>query len=127
MNEQLQTTVNEILVRSLETFDKGSEWLAGEVPEVVEQLLLWHMIESLIIMSIGVALFLSLFKVIPVILNELSKPFIEHSDITVNIGFIYSFIVVIVAPVMIFFNLTWIKILIAPKLYLLEYAADLVK
>ena len=127
MNEQLQNTVNEILIKSIDAFYNGVEWLAGEIPEVVSQLLLWNLASSLlwaiawIMVSISFAL--SYKKLIAQIrggrgdYEEMVLPmFTMLWGIAAIIGVFSSIHCFEIA----------LKILIAPKLYLLEYASELI-
>jgi len=42
MNEQLQTAVVEILNRAISGIDASVDFMQAELPEVIEQLLLWY-------------------------------------------------------------------------------------
>lgn len=129
MNEELQNTVNDILVRAIESFNSGADWLAGEIPDVVEQLLLWHFVESILVFFV---MTMSLMAIVAV--DVITKKFIDENENNnkddallkwwaANVA-VFPFILLVYFTVI---NMNWLKIWIAPKLYLLEYAADLIK
>lgn len=139
MTEQtptIQNTLEQTLIKSIEGIQKtGTELvdaLYQQAPEVVEQLLLWHGIESLIYCIAAI--------------SSLALPFIHYkvaSHLYQKLGFkdwkdvsgfwiptFFSSVIVFATSVgcfLTFINLKWLKIWLAPKVYLLEYLADLVK
>jgi hypothetical protein len=42
MNEQLQQAITKMIEKALSDLDAGAEFLAGEIQDVVMQLMLWH-------------------------------------------------------------------------------------
>ena len=48
MNEQLQTALAALIEKSIKAMEAGADFMAAEIPEVVQQLLLWHMTLSAI-------------------------------------------------------------------------------
>jgi hypothetical protein len=132
----IQNTLEQALIKSIEGIQKtGTELvdaLYQQAPEVVEQLLLWHGIESLI-HCIAAILFLVLpfihYRVASHLYQKLGvKDWRDESGFwipTVVSGVVvFSFVI---SGFFIFMNLKWLKIWLAPKVYLLEYLADLVK
>jgi hypothetical protein len=131
MNEQLQTTVNEMLQKSISAFEQGAEWMAGEVPEVVNQLLMWHLAKYSLISLIAVIAFVfAMVTLRSIFLNKKDDHWAWDSYGLSEAGLVAS----IAAPlsglisIVVFLEtiFTPIQILIAPKLYILEYAAKLV-
>ena len=122
--ETLEQTANEALKQIIEKATEAGNWALGEIPEVVEQLLLWHMVESLIFFTASMLLLL-------IGLIGGTFFFIKGSRNNCDEFIVMSlFFVVVLTPVGLIttsYNLEWIQILIAPKLYLIEYAADLLK
>ena len=122
MNEQLQNTVNEILQRSIEAFNKGADWMAGQIPDVIEQLLMWHATKSFILFfvafALSVAFALNIKRFYRFVRAELegAEPLVSL-PVAMSMFFLWLAIQ----------ELAWLQILIAPKLYILEYAAELVK
>ena len=46
MNEQLQQAISQLITMSLVAIDKGATFLSGQIPDVIQQLLLWKAWES---------------------------------------------------------------------------------
>ena len=142
MKAELQTTLNDVLVSVIKGAATAKDFILAETPEVVEQLLMWHWIRSFI-------LFLMLLSVFVLLVLWRRKPQTEATErrLAALEGKGYNgrsegedFIVfygrhrgklalipVTAVALMMFATLDWLQILIAPKLYLLEYAASLVK
>ena len=145
MNEQLQSTVNEILTQSMEAFNKGADWLSGEIPDVVNQLLVWHMIESIlanaILIMILITSIVSAIKIPRMARaarknNEVWTRCYEGSvmpstsyDAAVAAPYFILFVVSVIAIMSYSVGdmFVWLQILVAPKLYLLEYSIELIK
>lgn len=130
MNEELQNAIIGLINKAVEAADKGADLLTGQLPNYVMQLLMWHSWYSLILCVSGVVLW---FAVIYFDVKAFRYAYREDG------GTLDSYVVVIWgtlgllirAPlyVIIFrlLNLTWLQIWIAPKVWLVEYAASLVK
>lgn len=43
MDKQLQQAVSSLIEKSLSAFEKGADFMAAQLPDVVQQLLLWHL------------------------------------------------------------------------------------
>lgn len=132
----IQNTLEQALIKSLDGIQKtGTELvdaLYQQAPEVVEQLLIWHAVESLIQCIAAVAALSIPFAVYKVANHlyqklEVAKweeefafwlPVILTSIVSSALGLV-TFVAYI--------NIKWLKILLAPKVYLLEYLADIVK
>lgn len=147
MNEQAQQVLANMMQRALDGVDAAVDFSQAQIPDVVEQLLMWHMVESLIFFTIGVVICASMapfFKIAKraksnavedrknkepwTIFREGSNETSHEYDFIVSpFLMLISFLPIIPGFILIAPNLDWLKILIAPKLYLLEYAASLVK
>ena len=46
MNEQLQQAISQLITMSLVAIDKGATFLSGQIPDVIQQLLLWKAWQS---------------------------------------------------------------------------------
>lgn len=128
MNEVLQNTINELLVGALALAQDTGEFLAEQIPDVVMQLLWWHGIESALFMLLAIVILL-IWLPLDV---KLGKYLWRNDDVISDdfwLGYglfgsvLRGLLIVIVVRSS---NLVWLKILVAPKLYLLEYAASLV-
>lgn len=135
MNNELENTANEALRAIIDNAAAAKDFILAELPEVVQQLLMWKVAESLIWCIMGIiyaGIFLTIFiKGWRYIVKAFKDGSFEHGGylcennlepvpwiITVSSLFPLAF-----SPL--FFDLAWLQIWIAPKVYLLEYAAKL--
>ena len=133
MNEQLQGALTSLINKSLDGLDAATDVLAAELPEVITQLLLWYGVSSLIYAVIGISLIIMSIIVMKKTYDAFKKAeqqtYLKDYGGDINYGFlingIASTMLAFVGIVM--FNLTWLKIWIAPKIWLIEYAASLAK
>ena len=114
MNEQLQNAVATILERAITGIDSSVDFMQAELPEVIEQLLMWYAVKGVILTFIGFALMVPFIFVVRKITSE---------DIKILTG-IVSFLgfLIVLSNIM-----EPIQIWIAPKIWLMEYAASIVK
>lgn len=135
MNDQLQQSLSKILEQAVSGVQAGVSLLSAELPDVIHQLLMWKMIESLIWCIGGIA-----FTVVAIRwfvknlgrgkeVGRKHKPTLTHDEF----GNLAPWLPVLIFPLAsivtiacIAINITWLQILIAPKVYLIEYAASLV-
>jgi len=127
MNSELQSTLNDALVSVIEGAATAKDFILAETPEVVEQLLAWHLFKYGLLMGVGVLLLLSVGIYWRFVVKKWE--WMERNCIEVvfvvggAVGTAFATIIAFSECI----NITWLQILIAPKLYLLEYAASLVK
>lgn len=135
-----EQVLGELLNRALSGVDKAVEFSQAQIPEVVEQLLFWKMTESLIGFISGLILLLPLIYVWVKYSGKgelveegryRRKWTLTHNHHGYFDGhFLCSILVSLLMLIFILdvlINFDWLQIIIAPKLYLLEYAANLVK
>ena len=143
MTDKIENALVTVIQDAATTAKTATEFVLAELPEVAQQLLMWHAARSLLQLILGVAVFVGLvvfWRWFWVGLGEQTgesygstryKRTRSHDeygraqDSTVGAIIVTIFLSVAALPAML--NLAWLKILIAPKLYLLEYAADLIK
>lgn len=143
MNEQLETQLVEILQSVSTSVGDAKEFIITELPDVVQQVLSWYTVLSVVENIIAITL---LVLVVYMIRNMLVKP---ESMSTANVIQRLSFmkdnydekgidhspggLIAAAAAILMFavamskLNIVFLKILIAPKLWLIEYAATLGK
>ena len=123
MNEELQTAVTEIINSAI----SAKDFLVGQLPEYVAQLLMWHALYSLVWFLIGVLL-AGLTCYVDVRLYRYIKSDVlnswERFDAYALTALGSAVLMGIALSMM---NITWLKIWIAPKVWLVEYAANLVR
>ena len=143
MNDQLQQSLSQILDQAVSGVQAGVSLLSAELPDVIHQLLMWKMVESLIWCIGGIIITVVAIRWFaknsgrgkeldtehPVRLTKY-KATLTHDDLGdiahwIPVSIIPLVLVGVIASITI--NITWLKIWIAPKVYLIEYAASLVK
>lgn len=126
MNDQAQKVLIDLLQKAVTGIDSAVAFSQAQIPDVVNQLLTWNaassaMIQVASIICISITIIL-LFKM---------QSIIDDCEQNVADLFIGLFMLMLaisgVLFVMFWFNFDWLKIWLAPKLYLIEYAATLVK
>jgi len=127
MNEELQQAMLKILSKTVDTAGKATDFMVAEIPDVIQQLLVWKMWES--IFYLGIAIIVIVLWTIAEV--KVFKKIRECSNVK-DTWFLYlvpgTFVRLIpTIPVSSCLNLTWLQILVAPKLYLIEYASALIK
>ena len=143
MNEQLQNQLVEILQSVSTSVGDAKEFMIAELPDVVQQVLSWYTVLSVVENIIAIIL---LVLIMYVIRNMLIKPesmstanviqrlsFMKDNYAEKGIDHSPGVLLAAAAAVLMFavamskLNIVFLKILIAPKLWLIEYAATLGK
>ena len=127
MNEQLQAELLNLIQSVKEGAITAGQFLQSEVPDVVQQLLLWHGVHNFMIFVLW-----SIFSIITayawyrVVKHGLSD---NCGEEIIGMGGLALFptIVSLIVFVDNIIDLTWLKIWIAPKVWLLEYVTGMVK
>lgn len=126
MNEQLQNALALILGKTVTAAQAGAEFLMAELPDVIHQLLIWKAImsglQSLLAITltvVGVYGYYRLFK------WDMKNSSYGEKGFPSFLGGIAGVAVLTAAGFL--FSMDWLQILIAPKIYLIEYAASLTK
>lgn len=142
MKEELQNTLLESIDLVKEWAQKGGEFVAEQTPLVIQELLLYNFWWHLIWWTIGVIGLLALCYTFKCGLKWVKKTHEEAVEFNKNIKYSYDkksedvtgeFMFVIIAHLtglsivlpMIICNFTWLKIWLAPRLYILEYVGEL--
>lgn len=129
-NDPLKAALVEIIQKCLNGIDKGVDFLNAQLPDVIEQLLMWKMWESIAI-NLIVLIFAFLIPLVLVIRNfkkgfaELTNDEISSCGFLLLVGGVWMFLGSII--LLCVANSIWLQILIAPKIYLIEYVAELIK
>lgn len=135
MNEQLQTALAAAINKAGQGVEAGVSFLQSELPDVINQLLTWKLVSSLIYMGTTIAAILVatvlLKKGFQLAARQRNE---EDGRIGHDSGFwltfwvgVATFVVALILLAMVLNSFKWLQILIAPKLYLIEYAASLAK
>lgn len=116
-----------ILLDTLESTSSGIgkaiDFAAEQIPDVIHQLLMWKFVGSLILFSFSLILsIISFYLAYKLFEGKKGTKFYDMEPFG-----IFPFLFGLGFSLILFHNLDWIKIWVAPKLYLLEYATELVK
>lgn len=127
MNEQANKILADLLQKASNGIDAAVSFSQAQIPDVVHQLLVWNFAVSIISSLAGVFLFVAAQYLALRVFKYLRKEwegdyFTEHPEAI----FLFMLWLITLIPLG-WLNLTWLKIWLAPKLYLIEYAAHLVK
>jgi len=131
MNEQLQSALVLLIEKTLGGIDAASQLLISEMPDVIYQLLLWYGFKSAIMT-------LAAIIAIPFYIKAEIKAFNVCNDSKGSDDAVWALFLgygcvgcVVRIPVLIFLfssiSLEWLQIWMAPKIWLLEYTANLAK
>lgn len=159
MNEQAEAALAQIMQRALDGLDGAVEFSQMQLPDVVDQLLTWHLIKSLLGFSVGTVL--AIFGILLATVfrkkwadrcnqeaeearseYERGEKWTRHGGMGritstrydsivrrggyANVVFLPpAILLLLLGVVTLSVNLAWLQILIAPKLYILEYGAKL--
>lgn len=136
IGESLDKALLTILDKTVTTIDASVNFLAAEIPEIVKELLLFNLVSN----SVYVVLVLSLIglsvKVLSTTIPHWSDSSFKESKhikseaalIVRAVSSVVALLILLIPLIFVFSKVSdIIKILIAPRLYLIEYAASLVK
>lgn len=130
MNDQLQKVLADIITRVTSGADAAIQFGKEQIPEVLKQLLIWNFTFSFLIWFSATAIIIGY---IIWMLTKFRWWFKNQRSTTTELDAAITAVTIIwgiITFIMIFVfwcNLDWLKIWVAPKLYLLEYAASLIK
>lgn len=122
--DTLQTSLAVIIQKATTGVEAGVNFLSEQMPDVIHQLLMWKMVESLSYMILSFLLIGAI-----VVLWHYVFKFEKDADYSSSgFGYFVGALLTLCLGAAAFcaFNLTWLQILIAPKIYLIEYAAKLI-
>lgn len=148
-NQTLQDAFAQIILKATSSIEAGTEFLAAQVPDVIHQLLLWQMVKSLVVAGIALLLVIAacawIYQTIRLtsVTSAMSVKYYDSSDVSIGreeldtakrksdtaqfISMFFGGFGICAAVLLIAKLLTVTQILIAPKIYLIEYATSLVK
>lgn len=123
----MSTTTQEELANLIKTVTDGinsaTEFTLQHAPDVVQEILLWNTVTSAVFFVVGVLMAIGVgIKLKGFIISNFSN----DDDYLDSISLIVLVFGGSTSLIMICENLDWLQIMIAPKLYLIEYASKLV-
>lgn len=119
--------VNDMLRGLMTEAGKLKDFAVEQLPDVIQQFLQWKFYEHLTYFVLAILIFI-VWVIVDIALFKVVKEHGDGDDMILFYG-LMGFIprVAIVMMIVGFINIKWLQIMIAPKAYLLEYAASLVK
>lgn len=141
MNEQAQKILLALLQKASSGIDSAASFSQAQIPDVVHQLLVWNFAASIIYQAISILSVISvLFWVKKLVSDRASKKAWTCHRLDTSSQYSSDFfdgvciftgiigaVIFMVCLICFFSSFDWLKIWLAPKLYLIEYAASLVK
>lgn len=137
VNDNLQNALAKIITSTVSGVEKSVDFLKAEIPDVIHQLLMWKLAESVFIISALIVAMVVTGVLFKCCLNKREwweknkrtgwiqdNPWTGASVVVGTIGGILVLFSAIIIPNA---ALDIIKIKVAPKVYLIEYAADMLK
>lgn len=122
MNEQVEQKANELLLNLIDKAQQGMEFAEAQIPDVIEQLLIWKMATSAAWMALSIFTFLASVALgiflIRIARKDNDSEWASLGALVLLVGFGISIALA---------DTDWLQIWLAPKVYLLEYAASLAK
>lgn len=126
MNEQANKILVELLQKAANGIDAAVSFSQAQIPDVVHQLLVWNFVSSILfqifIISAVAGYAFGAYKFAR-ISNSINEGFLIVGAICFLVGGGFA----IGLSIAFFKYFDWLKIWLAPKLYLIEYAASLIK
>lgn len=152
MNEQMQAALIKLIEKAQIGIDTSVSFLSAEIPDVVHQLLMWYAVRSFmwfVLFVLFILLGWHIFRKTGMTKDEAKAAYERKEGWTIELGYHsipsskYSSIMgapcdhfwyrawgsamVGVGILFMMANFDWLKIIIAPKIWLIEYAASLAK
>ena len=128
MNTILEQYLAKVGEKVLTVADKGMELAAEQVPDYIQQLLMWYGIRQFIVFVVSIAFMIGVvvaaYKWVKWIRTDGFDEESEFKYILYTIFWLTEAFVFVVAISNI--NLEWLQIWLAPKVWLIEYAGKLI-
>tara|TARA_R110002126_G_C10175709_1_gene474366 strand:+ start:40 stop:477 length:438 start_codon:yes stop_codon:yes gene_type:complete len=143
LQSELDTALAEAVIKTVDGIDTAAGFLAAQAPDIIEQLLFWHGIKSALMFVFGIALLFTLQYLArryigkgPI--RECGSPGGRYEQTLTHDGdgeicprtvftIMIGFFPVVFGIALTIGNLDWIQIIVAEKIWLLEYAAKMIK
>lgn len=141
MEEQANKILVELLQKAVGGIDAAVSFSQAQIPDIVHQLLVWNFVSSALAMIVGLVICCGMPLIARSILIRYGKAKVKDETWVIDQSFDYTksmsfpaFMVLffcagafIISVIVVINSMDWLKIWLTPKLYLLEYAASLIK
>ena len=126
--KSLDAALAELVTQSVAGVKEGFSFVAGQIPDVVMQLVVYQRVLSTAYFVFGVILLLLAYKAVKAGFEESKKPSREQSDGVMVFSIVGGLVSIFGGALFTILNVaTMIKVWFAPKVWLIEYAVDLTK
>lgn len=131
MNDEIKNlllkNLNEALTVTKDSIAKAVEFLQQEIPDVIAQLLRWEFAWSLIWWTVGVGMIIGMVVITKKVWKFSKKSSLDDQAAMWGIFSVFGSAAWLFSLMTFFSNFTWLKIWLAPKVYLIEYASRLIQ
>lgn len=128
VSDQLKEKSSELLVKmidfSIQSASDVVEFSKQQIPQVIHELLMWRATNAGIWMLVGILVLIGMWKTFKAI-NKCVKDTGDDDNYIMHIG--TAMLAIIGLGFFLPNLLELLQILVAPKVYLIEYSADLIK
>jgi hypothetical protein len=121
MNPDLQVAITQVLSKISQGIDFGS----SQMPDIIHQLLVWNVINSIIQQLSCVITLVGMWFLVPYLFKRCEQ--YEWEGLPQVFIVITTSILTLIAVISFWGCFDWLQIWIAPKVWLIEYARHLVK
>lgn len=136
MNDQLQKALEQFLLKMIDGFEKAGEFTVEQVPDVIQQALTWFALKSGIGFAIGLLMLAACLIAIRWGLSDFwakdengnyKKNYAGELDVNFErcISLMAGLVGLIITFVVLFHNLEWLQILVAPKWFIVSEMSKL--
>jgi len=134
MNKILEESLAKLIEKSISGIDAATGFLQSEVPEYITQLLTWYAVYNFLMFILGIVIFVSVVfftKKYSGKKRDKDGKFVwtlTHDDDGIVAPQVIATVIVVIICFVISvesINLEWLQIWIAPKVWLIEYAAKI--
>jgi hypothetical protein len=135
MEEQANKILVELLQKAVGGIDAAVSFSQAQIPDVVHQLLVWNFVSAVMAQLFGLLIAAGSIYAVLLVLKSGKRgdkwtrfsPGSDIASMSYEMSFPTAVAVSLLGVLIIICNFDWLKIWLAPKLYLLEYAASLIK
>ena len=125
MNEKLQEAVVEMISKVNDGVDASTALLSAELPDYIVQLLMWHGVKSFSECVFGLLILTSIAAALKLIVKKCKT---DKDWDRPELWIPFGFAAIVGSTIgLCMLNVTWVQVWIAPKVWLVEYVATLVK
>jgi hypothetical protein len=126
VSDKLQAALADMLTKTTQVAGEAKDWTVKQLPDVIHQLLMWKMATSIIECVLPMLLFVVFlsFTIKMVKKTDWGARDLDPLGILAMAGGFAS--VISFLAIFFCFNLTWLQIWVAPKIFLIEYAKSMV-